>query len=167
MMKKVEMVYVLILVATLIVGIFIGSIFSKEIKSIVIKTEYETIIKTETEYPEAVYAVVEVDNDTYYYDVFRWDANHHIYIRLNESWEKSFGYWWANNRGNTMYVLPNLSKYEHTGGNWCPLRFNDSVTVDEPYLWVYYTLENGDEHIYFGDPNGIHWVNLHENPEDR
>lgn len=109
--------------------------------------------------PEAIYAVFEsdVENRTYYYDVFRWDEDNHIYMRLDDSWVEGVGYWWANNRGVTTYWTLNKTKYNGTGWR---IPYNETVTVDEPYIWEYYTLDNK---TYFGDPWNIKWINVREN----
>lgn len=110
-----------------------------------------TSIVVDVQFPEAIYAAVEIINNTYYYDAFRWDENHHIYIRLNDSWTKGSG--WGNAYGfHDQYIIINRSKVA-TNQSWYSLRFNDSVWVDHP-----------TSHFYIWYRDSIKFVNLRKNP---
>lgn len=148
-MKKIIAFCIVGMIATLFVGIVIGSSFSKEIETITTVTETKYKTATETEYPEGIYAVVEVDDDTYYYDAFWWDDERNIYIRMNDSWVyawSAFGH--VNSGGWTMYGIVNQSWNPYCG--WGNMYLN-SVLVNQPDLC-------------YCPYDGKDWVNLHEKP---
>jgi hypothetical protein len=162
MMKKENKIGIIGLVLMLIVGIAIGIIAShKETHHLTLDLSSKPDVETDlTDFKDVLYGIVNITNDTIYYDVLKWNGDIGIYLPLDEKYiHLSTFYSGGVSGGYSSYGIINNTYVESNdilNYTWINYKVDNVLTVKEPNLWIGWNY----------DTRGYNWINV-RNPKVR